>query len=433
MATVNYRLSRSKKEFVSIYIRFKHGNRFDFEMPTELYIKKNHWSTSKQSVKNIAEAEYRIKVNNDLNKLKSVVIEKYTLDNSNGIPITKLWLKTVLGNYFNRTVSSNDDYQYFLVPLIEKYIENCKVRTNYKTGQPLAPTTIKHYKTALNKIKKYQEDKNINIRLEDIDIPFHTNFIEYLRDIHKLNPNTIGGYIEDIKTVLNYAQRKGFKVNLSYKTPDFYIPKKETKDIYLNEKEIDKIFNKEFPFDSYLDNARDWLIIGIWTGLRISDLLSLKKDKFIDGFIELKNKKTNIPVIIPILPQVEEILAKRNGKLPRKISDQKFNLYIKAVCKEAGIESIVEGGKMHPETKRKVYGKFPKWQLVSSHTCRRTFATIHYGKLDTLTIMKITGHTTEKQFIDYIKITPREYAIRLKEYHKQIKILKESQNKLKVV
>jgi integrase len=54
--------------------------------------------------------------------------------------------------------------------------------------------------------------------------------------------------------------------------------------------------------------------------------------------------------------------------------------------------------------------KYPKYELVSSHVCRRSFATKLYRKIDTLTIMKITGHKTEKQFLEYIKITPKEYA-----------------------
>jgi integrase len=112
---------------------------------------------------------------------------------------------------------------------------------------------------------------------------------------------------------------------------------------------------------------------------------------------------------------------------PRKISDQRFNDYIKKVCKEVGIKKIVEGSRMigisvkneNEKEKiihRKKLGKYPKYELVSSHVCRRSFATNLYGKIDTLTIMKITGHKTEKQFLDYIKITPKEYAEKLKEY-----------------
>jgi len=130
---------------------------------------------------------------------------------------------------------------------------------------------------------------------------------------------------------------------------------------------------------------------------------------------------------------VYNILKKRNGNFPRNISDQKFNTYIKKVAEIAGLTEITEGAKLIEITVtengkketvfRKKFGKYPKYELISSHICRRTFATNLYGKLDTLTIMKITGHQTEKQFLDYIKITPKEYAIKLKEYWKKNNLL----------
>jgi hypothetical protein len=37
--------------------------------------------------------------------------------------------------------------------------------------------------------------------------------------------------------------------------------------------------------------------------------------------------------------------------------------------------------------------------------------------------MKITGHKTEAQFLSYIKITPKEYAEKLKAYWKNAAII----------
>ncbi|WP_016989874.1 hypothetical protein [Flavobacterium sp. ACAM 123] len=123
----------------------------------------------------------------------------------------------------------------------------------------------------------------------------------------------------------------------------------------------------------------------------------------------------------------EKIKEKRN--FPRAISNQKFSDYIKIICEKSGINEIVEGAKMTSTEisenakktiiHRKTFGKFPKHELVSSHICRRSFASNLYGKIETLTIMKITGHSTEKQFLDYIKITPKEYAEKLKAYWKK--------------
>jgi integrase len=78
----------------------------------------------------------------------------------------------------------------------------------------------------------------------------------------------------------------------------------------------------------------------------------------------------------------------------------------------------MKGGKKKLISRKKL-GIYPKYELVSSHTCRRSFATNLYGKIDTLTIMKITGHLSERVFLDYIKITPKEYAEKLKAHWKQ--------------
>ena len=137
-------------------------------------------------------------------------------------------------------------------------------------------------------------------------------------------------------------------------------------------------------------------------------------------YIYKKTYKTQTDVIIPIHPQVKKILDKNDSSFPYKISDQKFNNYIKEVCKKVGLINLISGSKKvaieHKGKKiyRKQLGNYPKYQLVSSHICRRSFATNFYGKTDTLTIMKITGHKTEKQFLDYIKTTSMEYAEKLK-------------------
>ena len=122
--------------------------------------------------------------------------------------------------------------------------------------------------------------------------------------------------------------------------------------------------------------------------------------------------------------------SKLQGDFPRKISDVNYNKYIKKVCKDSGITEIIKGAKIcalvikrdgkKQKIHRKKFGKYPKYELISSHVGRRSFASNHYGKLDTLTLMKITGHKTEKQFLYYIKITPSEYAVKRKQYWEKI-------------
>jgi integrase len=70
-------------------------------------------------------------------------------------------------------------------------------------------------------------------------------------------------------------------------------------------------------------------------------------------------------------------------------------------------EVIVKVNGKEETIHRKIMGIYPKRELVSSHICRRTFATLLYGKIYTLTIMKITGHQTELEFLGVIKSLQR--------------------------
>lgn len=211
-----------------------------------------------------------------------------------------------------------------------------------------------------------------------------------------------------------------------YKHSDFSGFATETKNIYFNNTEIDEIFEYDFKDNERLENARDLFIIGLRTGLRVSDFLRLKKVNLGEKHIVIETIKTKQSATIPFHPQIRKILERRNEEFPRQISEQKFNEYIKEICKIVGFNKIVEGALQNPETKRKENGFFEKWQLVSSHICRRSFATNLYGKLPNKVIMAITTHKSESQFLAYIKTTDIEFANTLGDYWEKENIEKEN-------
>src|SRR5690606_6511901 len=98
-------------------------------------------------------------------------------------------------------------------------------------------------------------------------------------------------------------------------------------------------------------------------------------ENVINNIINITTQKTNQNLYIPIHPQFEEVLTKRNGEFPRQIADQKFNKYIKTICEKVDIKEQVYGAKINPKTNRKEFNIYPKHELVTSHICRRSFAT----------------------------------------------------------
>jgi integrase len=183
--------------------------------------------------------------------------------------------------------------------------------------------------------------------------------------------------------------------------------------------ELERI-QKTVLLADYLDNARDWLIISCETGQRVSDLLKFTMNQIRHEesvpLIEFTQMKTGKIMAVPLSNVVRLILEKRGGEFPRKISDQKYNQYIKEVCLKAGICQVVQGSKIDQKTKRKVSGMYQKHELVSSHIGRRSFATNNYGKIPTSLLIGATGHSTEKMFLEYIGKSNTEKAKQLAEY-----------------
>jgi integrase len=215
-----------------------------------------------------------------------------------------------------------------------------------------------------------------------------------------------------LKSVLNAAEEEKLTVNQDFKSKTLLIKKVPVDNIYLTEDELKSMYDLNLSNGSPLEKVRDTFIVGAYTGLRYGDLqsLTLKNLTAKNGkdYLTVYTGKTNTKVVIPVHPYVRKILTKYNGNLP-SMSNQKTNVYLKQAAKEAGIlEQITvrrhAGGNRTEET-------LAKFELVSSHTARRSFATNAYKSgIDISSIMKITGHSTEAVFKNYIKVGEEENA-----------------------
>lgn len=239
---------------------------------------------------------------------------------------------------------------------------------------------------------------------DDLDYSFCEDFIEWM-SARDLCANTRGSHVKFIKAAMNEAYK-----NKLHRNEDFRTFRKETEQVdavYLTNEEVSKV--AQLPLCGSHALVRDIFIVGCHTGMRFSDYSRLSSNDISDGVIHLITQKCKTPVDIPAHPRVVEILNKYGGSIP-KISGQRFNAYIKDVCKEAGInESILvrRSGK---------HIRCEKWEMVSSHTARRTGLTNMYkAGIPIYRCMMISGHKTEQVFLTYLRITQEENAQFLKE------------------
>lgn len=413
MATPRF-LIQGKSDNTSIYIRLSINRSNVFKRKTGFSINPKDWS--KATGFPIQRNEKLKNLKNRLDKLRIKISDKTNEAVEKGILINGDWLQNQIDEHFNKRVKTDLD---LLLNYFDCYIESLPFKNRSDGEVGLNKRTIQKYKTIREKIALFEKYKKKKFYLKDVDLNFRNDFIKFLSEDkkQKLSKNTIGRYIPFIKTVCRDAKDNGYETSIGLNKVKGYTIK--TKFEILTFDEIEKIEKTHFTKDS-LDNAKDWLIIGCYLGQRVSDLLKITKDDLTTvrdtEMVQIIQQKTGKHIAIPLHDKVKEILLKRNGDFPRRISDQKFNDYIKDVAKAAELNQEVKGSLINKETKRKEEGIYKKWQLVSSHICRRSFASNFYGDIPTPLLIGITGHSTERQFLEYIGKPPTDKAIQVYEY-----------------
>ncbi|MDT0647468.1 phage integrase SAM-like domain-containing protein [Zunongwangia sp. F260] len=372
-------------------------------------------------------------MNNNLSEIENFVISKFKEERPD--PTEKNWLHEAMDNFYNPT--NEDEKSDIITDCIQQVINTAGTRENAHRGLGLSKSRIKSYQNLLNIFRKFQGRKKY--RVKDVDINFGKRFLDWLLNSQNYSEGYARKKIDDLKSVCADAEVHGIETSSQLKKVKGGKSKNDFI-IYLNPSELDQIARTELKTEA-LENVRKWLLLGCNLGQRGGDLLKLTEDNFIvrNGLelIELKQQKTGKNVTIPVLPTTKEIL--KEG-LPYKIAIQNFNDNLKELCHIAGINEHIPGakvtmvdeqGKEIPKDKtgkyikkgkkRKITGSFPKCQLISSHVCRRSFASNNYGTLPTPLIMQITQHSSEKMLLQYIGKSGMDYAQQIADFYaKQI-------------
>lgn len=413
MATIKFFIQTNNNPAV-IYVRLRVGRNVDAKAKTKYLIDPKLWDKTKGKPKHIKD-EVLKKLWNDLENFKSNLRNHY--NDSNPAEIDTQWLKNYITPIQKEIIPTS------LVDYFEYY--KIQKETQLKRQSHTKLLVVK------NLIISMQNHFKRKYMIKDVDESFTNDFIQYCNKM-LYKQNYIARTFTFIKTICYNAEEKGIVISPHLKK--IKIKDEKADFIYLNIKELEKVRDLNLD-EEYLDNARDWLLISCETGQRISDFLKFNKEmkKEEKGFIliDFIQEKTEKEITLPLNNKVLKILRKRGGNFPKKITNQDYNKYIKEVCKLAGLKSIEYGGiqqikKLKLDNgeeikiKRKVMGYYPKWQLVTSHIGRRSFATNYYGIIPTPILMAATGHTTENAFLKYIGKTGSTKALELAGHFKRL-------------
>jgi len=389
----------NKPTLISCHIRFNNdriilsvGERI---LPAE-------WDPSKQRAINSKKYPHNSELNIWLDKVDSEiksVFRSLNIDNLSPTPeVIKERINEKLFNKVNSKIPS-------LLNFIDSYIQECARIKN--------PNTVRTYVTTFKHLQSYAHSNKIYLDYTSITLNFYSSFVNYLMNDLQLSQNTIGKHIQVFKTFMNEATDRGFNKRLDFRGRKFKRLAEPVESIYLNKEELEQIRFLNLSEKPTLERVRDLFIIGCYTGLRYSDFTKIRPEnvKLEEGgtYINILTQKTSTKVVIPLNPIVISILKKYDGFIPAPLSNQKMNKYLKTIGEMAGLNSKISITRTKGGIKTKT--AIPKYNLIHTHSCRKSFATNAFlAGVPTLAIMKITGHTTENQFLKYVKISEEENA-----------------------
>ncbi len=422
MANITFTVKRSKSTDTrtlnaTIYIRYRIGRNLDFSSSTGLKINYDDWDAKKQSLKNRSTITNRRSVLETMSNLKQH-LEKFENQNlENGIIPSYQDVKVYFKTFYKESIDHNQN----LLSFIEAYIEESKTIPNPTTFKLIAVTTLRSYRTHLTHLKGFCKEK-YKVDFNSVSLDWYFDFKNYFES-KGYSLNYFGKQIKILKTLLNVAEGKGIKVNQDFRKPRFKVLREESESIYLSEHELKLMWDLDLTSMPVLDRVRDLFLIGAYTALRVSDFNSLKSNNLIEEnnvrMIRVKTNKTGKVVAIPLHPVVELILNKYDGDIEsltkgKPLTDQMINLSIKDIGRLARINERIEVSQTKGGLNTSITKK--KYQLITSHTARRSFCTnAYFSGMSVLDIMTISGHKTESVFLQYIKATPEQRAIKISE------------------
>jgi integrase len=352
-------------------------------------IDEKHWNKKKQRLKGSSTDAFN--VNSYLDKIENTARDIHYKFKLEAITPTKQQFKEKLSQKLNGVNTSLSFYEF-----VDEFIKNSK---NSKK-----PSTTKEYIYTLEDLKSFEKHNKRRIDWDTLDMQFYESYMDYQYNVKGNSQNLFGKRIKTIKTFLNDATKKNINKHLMFY--GFKVLKKRSDNIYLNEDDLKKIYKLDLSKNKRLERVRDLFIVGCRTGLRFSDLISLRKEDITKEGIRFQSDKTEQVLNTVIIEETQEILEKYDYQLP-KISRTNLNKYIKEIGKLADISEV-----SHKDTFKSgkaIIKKLKKYERISSHTARRSFATNMYKrKFPSYYIMKITGHKKESDFLDYIKVTNEE-------------------------
>lgn len=379
-----------------INIRILHGS-LDCRRSTGLEISLKDWDTKKHELGNALTGARTPEERTYLNSVKAI-LDKITATFENEFLQLKL--------SFRLKSFSNEDWKQWCTDTLNKatgiqgdniaevplLLDKYQDYISYLISDNKAPNTLKGYKSNFKVLKSFEDETRKRYRTDEIDLEWYNKLREWNK-ARGNNENYFGSIIQKVKAVINHFRSIDntfrFHPNIDHKK--FKTIKINPDHEILTEEELDRLFN--YTGKRYLENTRNLAIIQYYACSRWNEIeqeikrgkeaLTIYQDKngkyFWDILEQKVSAKTKIKKSFPLHKKILDLYHSDN--FPHHITPQKFNLYLKEITEELGIDKV-----------------------ITSHTFRRSFCTNMFNDgHDPQEIMIYSGHSTETQLRQYIQ------------------------------
>ncbi|MCG3167799.1 MAG: hypothetical protein POELPBGB_03594 [Bacteroidia bacterium] len=285
----------------------------------------------------------------------------------------------------------------------------------------------KHFITLKNHLTEFEKTYGA-ITLHNLNEDLWRNFRDnYFVKQKKFGNSSTNSNLKKLKQFMKFADKKQFlKCKIDFDELR-YLEEIEPFKIALKEPEVETLLKLNLSNTPRLDKVRDLFALEILTGQRFSDIPKLLDNKHVSQTnIQIYQNKTGEKVTIPLHPKLKKHLKSIFKKYPQGfpiLTNQKFNEYLTEIC------ILAKFNKIHSWVTQSGKERIPhsdfRYNLISSHTGRRTFCTlalksgIHHEM-----IMKVSGHKKYDQFREYVKVDDDDLDLAFNNMLKKTKLRK---------
>ncbi|NPD92112.1 tyrosine-type recombinase/integrase [Xylanibacter muris] len=331
-------------------------------------------------------------------------------------------LKEAIDKIKGKEIQEEKAHTFTPLEYFKKVVEEMPKKVIRRTSKIIEDRTVGHHKIVLKRFERFINYKHwVASSFSIFNKNFESEMEQWMLGVEEYSANTVAATFSVMKVWLKQAEEEGLITDKSFHS--WKSKGADVQHIYLNDAELEAIYNLNFdeilklhPNAKY-EETRDIFIIASHIGIRYGDLSSLNKSNWDieNKTVEIHTHKTGATVLVPLTSTVIELYKKYNGKFPTPRDKSRFNEQLQKIGELAGIDQTIYikknvGGKVVIEEKK-------KYELISSHTARRSFATNLYLRCrNARLVMNFTGHTTEENFRKYICVEKSEYVEMAREF-----------------